>query len=464
MTQSPIQKSAEIEERLRFAEIGQASRDELRAIWAIVEPKLPPIFKDFYDHLAMTPAMAAMVGTQTGRLQSAQRDHWARLFSGRFDADYVESIQRIGRVHHRIGLEPRWYIAGYQFVLTRLTAVMTAHYRFNRSKLTRQLAVLQQAVLLDLDMAISVYQDVLVEERGARERYLAQCFDTFWSRAQGVLGDVDHRTEDMSKTAASMISVANTASSEADVAVGEAERTSSNIASIASATEELATSIQEIGRQLNGATQTAQKAKDMSTNSANALTRLVSASQQIGDVIGLIQQIAAQTNLLALNATIEAARAGEAGRGFAIVASEVKELAGQTAKATEEISAQIGAIQSGTAEAVDNISKVAAVMQDIDHITTAIASAVEEQGAATREISDNVQSAANGSKRLTQTVDTVGDVVGKTLASADLVLKSSGVLAERSGELSSVIKTFIADLSKNDAEANQAKTGTGQRR
>jgi methyl-accepting chemotaxis protein len=449
-----------IDDRLRFADIDQATKADIRAVWAIVAPKLTPIFKEFYDHLARTPAMANMIGTQTGRLQSAQRDHWGRLFSGSFDAVYVESVRRIGRVHHRIGLEPRWYIAAYQFALTRLTGVLTAHHRFNRRKLTRHLMALQKAVFLDLDLAISVYQDVLIEANGARERFMEASLDTFWNQAQHLLKDVDQRTEDMSRMAGTMITVATAASGEAESAVGEAERTSSNVATVASASGELAASIQEIARQLAGASETAEKAKDMANASAGALARLSASSQQIGDVVGLIQQIAAQTNLLALNATIEAARAGEAGRGFAIVASEVKELAGQTAKATEEISTQIAAIQGGTAMAVDNINKVTSVMLDIDRITTAIASAVEEQGAATREISDNVQAAANGSQRLSRTVDSVGEAVVKTLDNAELVRKSTAVLTDRSGELSTAIRTLIKDLRKDGSEAKTAKAGS----
>jgi methyl-accepting chemotaxis protein len=253
-----------------------------------------------------------------------------------------------------------------------------------------------------------------------------------------------------------MISVTTSASDEANSASGEATRTSSSVATIASAAEELAASIQEIAKQLSGASETAQKAKQLSDASAGALARLTASSQQIGDVVGLIQSIAAQTNLLALNATIEAARAGEAGRGFAIVASEVKELAGQTAKATEEISTQIAAIQSGTNEAVENIHKVTNVMLDIDRITTAIASAVEEQGAATREISHSVQSAAGGSQRLAQTVNTVGQAVGKTMQSADQVRGTARVLADRSGELSAAVRTFITDIHKDDQEVKAA--------
>ena len=169
---------------------------------------------------------------------------------------------------------------------------------------------------------------------------------------------------------------------------------------VAGAAEELTSSIKEIGVQVENATTVVRRAAELSKSSNGEIEALAGTAQKIGDVVGLIQAIAAQTNLLALNATIEAARAGEAGRGFAVVASEVKSLATQTAKATEEISQQIAAIQESTTQSVDSVRTITTTMQEVDGFTTAIAAAVEEQGAATEEISRNVQMAARGTEEL----------------------------------------------------------------
>jgi methyl-accepting chemotaxis protein len=457
MTSTAGSHQPDLENRLKFAQIDGETRNDIRSVWPLIESALPAVLTKFYAHLSATPAMATMLGANAQRLKSAQTEHWAKLFSGRFDADYVEGVRRIGQVHHRIGLEPRWYIAGYQLALSMVTEELVSKTRFRPKLLTRRLQAVQKAFFLDMDLAISVYGDAAIEERIVRTNHVNACCDDLSKRVQGLLTDVDSRTADMTATAGQMTTVAQSAAQEAEVAIHAAARTSESIATIASASEELAASIQEIGRQLEGASATAQTAHDLSGASASALGRLATSGQQIGDVIGLIQQIAAQTNLLALNATIEAARAGTAGRGFAIVASEVKELAGQTAKATEEISGQIASIQSGTAAAVDNIRRVTGVMEEINRITSSIAAAVEEQSAATREISSSVQSAAVGSSKLAQVVKTVGEAVNRTLSSADVVRTSSGVLSTRSTELSTSVRTFFDDLQKDEVS-------TGSRR
>jgi methyl-accepting chemotaxis protein len=173
---------------------------------------------------------------------------------------------------------------------------------------------------------------------------------------------------------------------------------------------------------------------------------LAKSAQKIGDVVNLINEIASQTNLLALNATIEAARAGEAGKGFAVVASEVKSLATQTAKATEEIGAQIADIQSSTTAAVDAIGGISSVIGEINTITTTIASAVEQQGAATQEIARNVQQAAQGTNEVSSNIGGVTEAAASTGAAANQVLSASGELSQQSETLRSKVETFLAGV------------------
>ena len=197
---------------------------------------------------------------------------------------------------------------------------------------------------------------------------------------------------------------------------------------------------------MSQATNAVRAAGATTDRSAAEIEGLAAAGQRIGDVVGLIQAIAAQTNLLALNATIEAARAGEAGRGFAVVASEVKNLAAQTAKATEEIAQQVAGIQDSTKSAVGAVKEIATAMRQIDEVTTAIASAVEQQGAATQEISSNVQAAAQGTQTLAGNIAAVSGAIGQTGRSAEAVLGASTSLTEQAARMSEEVKKFFFAL------------------
>src|SRR5204862_562069 len=204
--------------------------------------------------------------------------------------------------------------------------------------------------------------------------------------------------------------------------------------------------IQEIARHVVQATTVVQQAGATTESSAAEIESLAAAGQRIGAVIDLIQAIAAQTNLLALNATIEAARAGDAGKGFAVVAQEVKSLANQTAKATEEIALQVAGIQTATKSAVEAVRHVAASMTEIEKVTTAIASAVEEQGAATQEISRNATLAAQGTKLLAGNISTVNGAIGETTRSAGAVLNASHSLSEEANRLTNEVQSFFTTL------------------
>jgi methyl-accepting chemotaxis protein len=215
---------------------------------------------------------------------------------------------------------------------------------------------------------------------------------------------------------------------------------------VASATEELGSSVQEISRQVHESSRIALDAVKQAEKTDQRVNELSQAAGRIGDVVKLITAIAEQTNLLALNATIEAARAGEAGRGFAVVASEVKSLANQTAKATEEISAQIGGMQNATRESVGAIKEIAATINRISEITGTIAAAVEQQGAATHDIAHNVHEAAKGTSEVASSIGEVNRGAGETGAASAQVLASAQSLSKESGLLRSEVDNFLATV------------------
>lgn len=279
-----------------------------------------------------------------------------------------------------------------------------------------------------------------------RQNRVDQLIKEFRERMRAMLEMITHDSGEMKGAALTLNQIAETTETTTQSASDSSNVATANVETVASTTEELTASVQEISGQLSRGLSLVNSATS-DADSVNAKVKsLAEAAQQIGQVIGMISDIAEQTNLLALNATIEAARAGEAGKGFAVVASEVKSLAEQTGKATEQISQQITTIQASTEEAVVDIGGIASSVAEIDTFMSSIASAIEEQSTATQEIAQNVQQAAEGNKSVSDGMERVSSAVTETKSSADSVLSSSENLAERSAEISNEVDTFLRNV------------------
>lgn len=281
------------------------------------------------------------------------------------------------------------------------------------------------------------------QEKRAMMNKLADDFET---SVGGIVASVSSAATEMQASASSMSSISEETSTQATTVSAAAEEASSNVQTVASAAEELSSSVSEISRQVSQSTQIAATAVAEVEGANDKVQGLADAAHKIGEVVALITDIADQTNLLALNATIEAARAGEAGKGFAVVASEVKNLANATAKATEEISAQIGGIQGATQDAVAAIGSIGGIINQMNEIASTIAAAVEEQGAATSEIARNVEQAASGTQEVSANIQGVNQAAVEAGASSTQVLSAADELSKNSETLKSEVTTFMAGI------------------
>jgi len=280
-------------------------------------------------------------------------------------------------------------------------------------------------------------------QRAARVDELTRAFEV---KSGELVGQVSTASTHLQATAQSMTHIAGQTTMQATNVAAAAEQASSNVQTVAAAAEELASSIAEITRQVAQSARISGKAKDDAQRTDAIVRALADGAQKIGEVVGLISDIAGQTNLLALNATIEAARAGDAGKGFAVVASEVKGLATQTAKATEDISRQIGQIQVATKEAVQSIQTIGGTIGEISEIAAAIAAAMEQQGSATQEIARNVQQAAAGTQEVNANITGVSSGANETGEAAGQVLSAAGELSRQAEQLRGEVGQYIAGI------------------
>jgi methyl-accepting chemotaxis protein len=290
-------------------------------------------------------------------------------------------------------------------------------------------------------------QDTLKQHAEAEKKtILHKMADEFENGVRKSLELLTQSANDMRGTSELMSRTVDQAGQRTTVVATVAQQATANVQTVAAASEELSASVGEIGRQVSQSTEIAARAVGEANRTNKTVQGLSAAAQKIGDVVKLISDIASQTNLLALNATIEAARAGEAGKGFAVVANEVKSLASQTAKATEDISSQVSAMQTATNDAVHAIESIGGTISAINQITTSIAAAVEEQGAATREIARNVQEAARGTDQVSRDISGVNQAAGDTGVQANQVLSSAKQLNNQSAVLREDVDRFLVNI------------------
>jgi methyl-accepting chemotaxis protein len=311
----------------------------------------------------------------------------------------------------------------------------------------------------DMASAVQVFKDNAIqqeidEQSKTQERQVAadrrarmdRVTATFSSNAEGIVETVSSASAKLEETAESMAGISEQTSEQAMQASSASQQTSGNVQSVATATEEMTSTIGEISQQVSQASNASKQAVEEVGNTSRQMNALAETANKVGEVVEMISGIAEQTNLLALNATIESARAGEAGKGFAVVASEVKELASQTAKATDEISQQISDIQNATKQASGSMENVAEAISRVDEISTAIAAAMEEQSAATQEIAGSVNQAASGTQQVSDNIASVTQAAQEAGAASAHVKSAAGELSQQAEMLKDEVNRFISEV------------------
>jgi methyl-accepting chemotaxis protein len=283
-----------------------------------------------------------------------------------------------------------------------------------------------------------------IQNQQRRKAEMRKVADDFQKQVGAIVDGVCAAASELQATAESMAAATEETSKQSNTVAAAAEQASANVQTVASAAEELSVSVKEIQGSVSNSNSMVARAADQAAATNGKVKDLATASQKIGEVVSLINDIAAQTNLLALNATIEAARAGDAGKGFAVVASEVKALAGQTAKATEEIAKQVQDIQSASSSSAAAIQQIAHAVEEVKKSSTAISAAVEEQGATTREIARNVNEAAMGTKEVSSNIAGVSQAAQHTGVSATQVLSAASELAKNGEKLRVQVDQFLS--------------------
>ena len=437
--------------RLEFIQIDPETIRVLDDYRADLAEILPGVLEKFYAHIMKWPNLAAMFKDQ-GRVdyaKKAQQSHWMRLFEGKFDEDYLQSVRRIGLVHSRIGLEPSWYIGAYSFTLNYLYSDIAQRYesRLSPSSASAKTAALMRAinkcVMIDMDIAISVY---LEENERVYNSKLDDLAHNFEDKVGGIIEAVATDSIELETSAKSLTQVASATSGNATSVAAATEQASSNVASVSSAAEELSASIANIEHLANESFKASSEAVAETKLSMDRMLDLNTAIHRINEITNLITAIAGQTNLLALNATIEAARAGEAGKGFSVVATEVKSLATETTKATEDIRAQVSEILGKSDATVQSIEKVGTVIGNVNSLSRDTAESVSQQKQAIDEIARNVDQASAGTSEISRNISSISDGALKTGSSAEEVLEAATRLSSGSRNLKDSVRSFLSGL------------------
>lgn len=399
------------EQRLKFLEITDEDLNLLKQFRKPLSKHLDSILDAFYSHVKQWPELANKFANpkHIEKTKEDQKQHWLTLFSGELTDTYFANATRIGLAHEKMNIEPRWYLGGYRLAMSEIFEVANKVYRARPKMRMKVIKAVTKIITLDMDLAISVFI-----QKGTENRF-SQLSSKLNEEVEKSVTDITAQSSQMQSIAEQMLKAAE---------------------QVSFSSTELSTASTEICQEMSRSNAITKTAVEETSKAEGAMQNLSDAAKKVTEVVDLINDIAEQTNLLALNATIEAARAGEAGKGFAVVANEVKNLASQTASATENVSKQVHNILATVNEAVKVITQISGTMQQMDEIAASIAAAVEEQNASIGAISGagNQQGAVQMTTDLSKEVHAGAKDLTENMQALQTRLQSILLNAQQSAE------------------------------